>query len=1041
VIFKKKSQSIVDLLQIVIRPGAVYPFEYPNQVLMRKLLATLFLFVAGIAVVAQERVITGTVTSGEDGSELPGVNVVVQGTTKGTSTDVNGQYSISLAPGETSLSFSFVGFQTVTEEVGSRTSINVKLAPDVNILDDIVVVGYGVQQKSDITGSTATVKGQELVQQPVLTATQAMQGKIAGVQIISSGQPGTSPQVRVRGVGTALGQTTALYVVDGVLTDDITNINTADIVDMTVLKDASAASIYGSRGANGVIIITTRKGAEGGMKINYSNNIGIRQASNLVEMANAAEYSNYSQAATGTLPPASEYDTDWYDQILRTAWQQNHNLSLSGANEKLNYFLNVGYLKDEGIVLNNDFKRLTVRYNNEYKIRENLTFGLNSSYGNNINQNAFGNIYIDAYGNIGGVYNNAYRAAPIIPAIVDGRYGNTSAYQNVGNPMLDINNNDIKVKENRLQATSFLEFKPLTWLTLRSSLGGDWRNSLNRGYFYQFLADENTFVISGGNQTRPLSSLNVAQSQNFRWVWDNTATFIRDFGEHSFTLLIGTTAEKFDFHSIAANRSDVPADPNLWYIGVGNANTSQNDGGGDAWGRNSYLARLNYSFADKYLITATLRRDGSSRLPKQNRWQNYPSLGVGWVLSRESFLETQTLFDLLKIRASYGKVGNDQIPTNVFTQTVTLNRPYPFNGSTSDATNGSRIDQIIDPNITWETTEEYDLALEFELLQSRLTGEVNYYNKKVQNALSNIPVDLTVGDYSGYITTNVASIENTGVEVLLNWRNKINDDWSYNIGGNVTFNKNQVLDLNGGQGVYGGSIGAAQGFTTFTDNGQPIGSFYVLKVLGVFNSGGEVNAYTNSDGQPIQPTAKAGDFKYQDTNGDGAISDADRIFAGSYQPVAYFGVNGGLTFRRWDLSLSIYGNVGNEVYNGKKAVRVEGKDNVEKDIVYSRWTSQNQTQSEPAANVGNLLASTYFVESGSFVRVNNITIGYTLSPALLDKLRISALRIFATSQNPFTYQKYSGFTSELPGDPLNSGIELSSYPTTRTIAAGLNVTF
>lgn len=1009
---------------------------------MKKLLAVtgLFLLIA-VRLAAQDRTITGRVTSAEDGVGLPGVNVVVQGTMKGTSTDSEGAYSIVLSEGENILIFSFVGYQTQTIQVGDRTTVDVSLQSDVAMLEDIVVIGYGVQRKRDITGSTATVEGEALAQQPVLTATQAMQGKVAGVQIISSSQPGISPQVRVRGVSTALSGTTALYVVDGVLTDDISNINTADIVDVSILKDASAAAIYGSRGANGVIIITTRKGSADGLKLNYNNNVGIRQASNLVEMANAAEYRNYVQAATGMAPPASEYDTDWYDVILRTAWQQSHNISLSGGTEKSTYFLNVGYLKDEGIVINNDFERFTIRFNNEYDLTDKITFGLLSSYGNSINENGFGNIDIDPYGNIGSVYNDAYRATPIIPSIIDGRYGNTSAYQNVGNPLLDVRNNSIKVRESRLQGSAFLDIKPTEWLTLRSSLGGDWRNSLNRGYFYQFNADESTFLIAGGNQARTLSSLNVKQTQSFRWVWDNTATFSRQFNEHNVTLLIGATAEKYDQHWFAANRNDVPADPDLWYIGVGDANTSQNDGRGDAWSRNSYLARLNYSYDDKYLLTATLRSDGSSRLPSKNRWQQYPSVGVGWVISREEFMQDQDIFDLLKLRASYGKVGNDQIPTDAFTQTVVLNRAYAFNGSRSDATNGAQINQIVDTDITWETTEEFDVALEFEMLEAKLTGEVNYYNKKVENALINIPIPRTVGDINGVILTNAASIENEGLEVLLNWREKINDDWSYNIGGNVTFNENNVVALNGGQAILGGSIGAAQGFTTITDNGHPIGSFYVLKVLGVFNTGAEINTYTNDEGRIIQPDARPGDFKYLDKNNDGEISDEDRVFAGSYQPVAYYGINGGLNFRQWDLSFSIYGNAGNEVYNGKKAVRVEGRDNVERDVVYNRWTNANRNQSEPSANVGNLLASTYFVESGSFVRLNNLTIGYTFNPSFLQRLRIASLRVFATSQNLFTYQKYSGFTAELPGDPINSGIELSTYPTTRTIAAGLNIGF
>lgn len=1001
----------------------------------------MFLVLTATELLAQTRIVTGQVIGTDDKQPIPGVNIIIQGTNRGAATDFNGKYTIEVEAGDNTLVFTFVGYKAQTVTIGDRLVVNVNLEPEATALDEVVVVGYGIQKKSDITGATANLKGDVLLQQPVLTATQAMQGKVAGVQIISSGQPGSSPQVRVRGVSTALGGTTVLYVVDGVLTDDISNINTADIVDMNVLKDASASAIFGSRGANGVIIITTRKGASGALKVSYNNNIGIRQAANLVKMANNAEYSNYVQAATGAIPPASEFSTDWYDVILRTAWQQTHNISLSGGGEKNTFLFNVGYLVDEGIVIDNDFKRLTLRFNNDYKLSDKVKFGLQSSYGNSINQNGFGNINIDAFGNIGAVYNNAYRAAPIIPSIIEGKYGNTSAYQNVGNPLLDVKNNSIKVIENRLQGSAFLDVNPLPWLTLRSSIGTDWRNSLNRGYYYQFDADESTFIVAGGNQYRAQSNLSVQQSQAFRWVWDNTFTITKNFGDHDFVFLGGTTAEKFNLHWFGASRLEVPADPDLWYIGVGDANTSQNNGGGDAWARNSYLARLNYSYKEKYLLTATIRTDGSSRLPAQNRWQQYPSFGLAWIMSREGFMQGQEFLDLLKVRTSYGKVGNDQIPTNAFVQTVALNRAYSFNGSVTPATNGAQINQIIDPNITWETTEEYNVALEFGLLQSRLSGEVNYYNKKVKNALINVPIPRTVGDIDGVILTNVASIQNSGVEVLLNWNQRVSPVFAYTISGNATFNKNRVVDLNGGQAIFGGGIGAAQGFTTYTDNGRAIGSFYVLQVTGVFNSAAEVAAYTNQQGNPIQPNAKAGDFKYLDKNNDGQIDDNDRVFAGSYQPVAYFGLNTSANYKNWDFAIAFYGNAGNKVYNGKKAVRVEGKDNVERDVVYNRWTSENRSQTEPGANVGNLLASTYFVESGFFLRINNVTVGYTFPSETLSRLRISSLRVFATSQNPITYKKYSGFTPELPGDPISSGIELSAYPTTRTIAAGLSVGF
>jgi TonB-dependent starch-binding outer membrane protein SusC len=990
---------------------------------------------------AQSRTITGTIISSEDNQPLPGVSIVVKGTSRGTVTDIDGKYSIDLAPTENSLIFSFVGYLPQTVSVDQQTVVNLTLQTDTQLLDEVVVVGYGIQKKTDITGATGRVEGAELYKQPVLTATQAMQGKVAGVQIISSGQPGTSPQVRVRGVGTILAGTTALYVVDGVLTDDISNINTSDIVDMSVLKDASASAIYGSRGANGVILISTKKGASGTFKVSYNNNIGFRQAANLVDMASAEEYRNYVQAATGTAPPVSNADTDWYKTILRNALQQNHNISISGGSDKATYFFNTGYLEDQGIVLNNKFKRFTLRLNQEYRITEDLKFSLQTSYNNNNNQNAFGNINIDAFGNIGGVYNDAYRASPTIASAIDGRYGNTSAFQNVGNPLLDISNNDINVKENRIQGTGFLEYKPTSWLTLKSSLGGDWKSSLNRGYFYQFNSDETTFLTAGGNQLRPRSNLQVKQSQAFWWVFDNTATISKQFGDHSVTLLVGTTAEKFKSQYMEGSRQDVPADPNLWYLGVGDANTSQNNGDGDAWARNSYISRLNYGFREKYLFTATLRADGSSRLPEGNRWEQFSSFGAAWILTRESFMQKQNLFDLLKIRASYGKVGNDQIPTDAYFAFVNNQKPYPFGGIQAPTAPGGQIPEVVDTGIIWEVTEEYDGAVEFAVLSSRLTGEVNYYNKHVQNALIFDNVFGTAGDESNTIIRNAAEVRNSGVESLLNWKNRVNDNFSYTVGGNATFNKNEVVALNGGARLLGGSIGASQGFLTLSDIGHPVGSFNVLQMDGIFNSTAEVQAHTNSEGIVIQETAKPGDIRYKDLNDDGQIDDKDRTFAGSYQPVAYFGINFGANYKRWDFSLDIYGNVGNKVYNGKRAVRVDGRDNIEREVVYDRWTSGGKSQKHPAANTGNQLASDYFIESGSFARINNLTIGYTFPADKIQKYRLSSMRVFVMSQNLFTYKKYSGFTAELPGDITNSGIELSSYPTTRTIAAGVNVSF
>ena len=364
-----------------------------------------------------------------------------------------------------------------------------------------------------------------------------------------------------------------------------------------------------------------------------------------------------------------------------------------------------------------------------------------------------------------------------------------------------------------------------------------------------------------------------------------------------------------------------------------------------------------------------------------------------------------------------------------------------YGAGSSGVVNGSRITQFKDPNITWEETEEFDGGLEFSFLKSKLTGEINYYNKKVANALIDLPLPGTIYDEDHQILTNAATIQNNGWEVQLTWKDRINKNMTYFIGGNTTFNKNNVSSLNGGTPILGGGIGGSQGFVTYTNVGHPIGSFYVLKVIGVFNTAADVTSYTNKAGKVIQPSAQPGDFKYLDANGDGVIDYNDNQYAGSYQPVAYYGINGGITYKNWDFSFDIYGNAGNQVYNGKRAVRVAGTDNIESALVYNRWTPSNHSQTQPGPNTGNLLASSYFIESGSFIRLNNLTIGYNLPEKLVKRIRLSTARIYAVSQNLFTNKKYSGFTSELPGGPLNSGIELSTYPTTRTFALGVNIGF
>lgn len=972
--------------------------------------------------------ITGKITN-SSGEALQSVTVKIKGSGTGTSSGNDGTYSIS-APTDATLLFSSVGYEDEEIAVNGRTIINVTLKSSVKLIDEVVVVGYGTSRRKDLTGAVVSITGAELAKQPVLTATQAVQGKVAGVQVISSGDPNALPIIRIRGTGTMLGGANPLYVVDGVINDDIRNINSADILSFDVLKDASATAIYGMRAANGVILITTKKGRPGKMLINYDVTIGVKEATRLVNMAGANQYAGYVNEASvyygsgdsiikqSTLQNGG--NTDWYNEILKTGFFQNHNLSLSGGSDKINYFFSAGYLADEGIIRTNKFERFTLRNNNEYKITNKFKISTLVSYSysklRNVDLNAF---------------NIAYRAAPYVVALQNGKYGNTSLSNNVGNPILDQDKNDLSGKGDRFQGNIAGDYKPIKWLTLRSSFGIDKNNFRSINYAYRYANDgpNNVFLTSGSNQVRNISSLSIGESQGNRWVWDNTATLTKKFGNHNFNLLIGTTAEQIKLNGLGGTRLDVPEDKNQWYLNAGATTGATNFNDGDKSTRNSYLSRLNYNYKDKYFLTATARYDGTSRLPKENRWGFFPSVGASWVISSEQFMNNQKIVDNLKLRASYGKVGNDGIPSNAFIALATPNLPYLFNGA--EVLN-FRLEQLSDPNIKWEVTSEVNFGLEFSLLRNRLSGTVDMYNRKTEDALVRVKTPTILGD-DEYIT-NAATFTNKGIELGLEWKETINKNWKFNVGINAAFNKNRIENLNGGQAIPDGSVGG-QGTTTLSSNGQPIGSFYLWEVEGIFQNAAEVAGSS-------QLGAKPGDLKYRDINGDKKIDAQDRVYQGSYQPKVTFGTNASVMYKNLDLSVGGYGTAGGKIYNGKKAARSDFRDNIETSVALNRWTPNNTNTGVPRANLNELPASTYFLEKGDFFRINNLTVGYTLPIKVLTTLKMQSLRVYATVQNLATFTNYSGFTPEISnGNTLAGGIESSIYPTTRTFAFGINVGF
>jgi TonB-dependent starch-binding outer membrane protein SusC len=983
----------------------------------------------------QDIPVSGKVT-GPNGDPLPGVSITLIGSTRGTSTDSAGNFTL-MAPENGTLRITYVGYLTQEVKVSGQP-LNIQLKPSDSQLDQVVVVGYGTQKKVDVTGSVGHVNGEELTKQPVMTATEAIQGKVAGVNVVSSGQPGSLPQVIIRGAGSILAGANPLYIVDGIWTDDITNINTADIVSMDVLKDASACSIYGVRGANGVILITTRQGT-GRTKFNYSGNFGVTQAAYVVPMANAAQYINYEQLTTYLPVTNTGYNTNWYNQVLRDAFYQNHNVSISGAGKENKFALSAGYLENNGIIIFNNYSRYTVRLNDEFTPAPFLKIGTTASYAGQTSQNVPTSTITE----------DAYRASPLVPVMVDGKFGNTSQYQNVGNPVLDAQNTNDLSHNNRVQGNAYIEVKPIRALALRSTFGDEVNFYDDRAYTYQHNNDTTFFTTNGGTQGAAQSTLSVSNTKYYHWVWSNTITYDNNFGASKLLVMAGQEAQKYYSNGTTEYTYDVPPIPSEWYLQDGNRDYQfANSVTPVEYTTESYFGRLFYSYDNRFLFTGNFRADGGSVFAPQNRWGYFPGVSAGWVISKENFMMAQNFVQYLKLKASWGELGNNNIPADGSVQTtLSSGLPYFFNsgntGGTQGATSGTIVPQVKQLNLKWEVTKEEDIGMEYSVLKGRLSGELDVYDKRVSNLLIYYQVPGTFGSQAnpqssiaeGDVLTNAATIDNKGLEFSARWHDNITSKLSYFIGGTASFNRNRVVSLNGGLPYYDGNVNGY--FTTETKPGYPIGAFFMRKVIGVFQNQAQITNYVDKNGNQLQPGSTPGQFIYQ-YNSNGTL---DTAFAGAYLPKAYFGLSGGVTYGYFDFAIDLYSNVGNQVYNGKLQARVVQTDNIEQSVVTSYWTAQNGSNTQPAPNAGNLPASTYFVASGTFVRINNVLLGYTVPAKALSRQKVfTSCRIFLNAQNPLTWKKYSGFSSELPGtSPTNAGIELGTYPTTRTFAVGINL--
>ena len=1016
-----------------------------------KILANNLIVVLSGAPGIQDIKVTGKVT-GASGESIVGASVTVKGTSNGTTTDYSGGFTLTV-PDNGTLVISSIGFKTQEVPVSSQSVIEVKLVPSTKVMDEVVVVGYGVQRKIDVTGAVATVKGDEISKQASVNPISALQGKVAGVQITNSGSPGSAPQILIRGLGTYFGSTGPLYVVDGIWCSDVSFLNPADIETLSVLKDASSEAIYGINGANGVIVITTKKGNKSGRTmVTYNGSVGYQKVTNLVKMANAQEYATMfnelgraSVANGGSFVPldSSQFGTgtNWFDQTLRNALVTNHQVDVSGGTDKTTYNFSLGYLYQDGILKTNDYQRYTAHLQNDFQISKNIKMGYS----------AIGT-YSTSDDPPGGIWHEIYSAPPVVPVkFAEGNYGDPGYYglgQAVSNPQVSLDFNHSQSRNYSLTGGAYLDIKFLKHFTFHSNIGGEYIDNASKVYTPVYKATS--------TQANSVSNLSIIDYDTRKWIIENTLTYSNHFGDHSVTALVGQHADYDYYDEIHSSATGVPnASSGNWYLGLGTGGTGTTyDVDPNTYNPaypllstvSSYFGRIQYSYKDRYSINATMRADGSSKFVNPNRWGYFPSIGAAWVVSEEGFMKGQSVFNTLKLRGSWGKVGNVGIPDYVSALTSVSGGAYSvIYGNTGTISSGVSVASIAPPPLVWEKGAGTDFGLEAVVLNNRLTVEADYYNKVTENFIFQVNIPGSVGAANSYIITNVGDIRNNGVELALTWKDNISKDFSYSLSGNVTINNNKVTSNSAGsQKIYNGGEGATNGnFTTVTTIGEPVGEFYGYKVIGVFQSTADVAAYVDGKGNLYQPGAQPGDFKYASTTGTGPISGNDRVYLGNPNPKYTYGFNTNWAYKSFDLSVDFQGVADVSVYNANKNLRY-GAENWTQKFYDNRWHGAGTSNSYPSVNLGsswNAYPNSWYVESGSYFRIRNLQLGYTIPAATLNRAWIQKLRVYGDLQNPFNFFKYTGFSPEVGGSPGNMGIDNSIYPLYATYRLGVTLTF
>ena len=998
---------------------------------LKSLFLLVCLVLSGTTVFAQEKTVTGVVTDSFN-EPLIGASIVVQGTTNGVITDLDGKYSIKVTPGAT-LQFSYVGMEKQSVKVGNQSVINVQLKDDSQMLAETVVIGYGSAKKRDLTGSITNIKGDEIANKPVANPLSALQGKVAGVQVINSGRAGEDPEIRVRGTNSINGYK-PLYVVDGLFNDNINFLNPQDIESMEILKDPSSLAIFGVRGANGVIIITTKKAKVGQTRVNINGSFGFKSVPNQIEMVDAAGFKElYNEQLRNEGNPEFDFtgwngNTNWQDEIFQTGFITNNNVSITGASEKHSFYLGAGYAYEQGNIKNEKYSKITLSVSNEYKLTDNFRVGFQF--------NGARILPADTK-----TVTTAVRATPVATVFNDqyGLYTTLPEFQKaqMNNPMVDVDlkANTTRAENYRGSGNVYAEWDFLKHFQFKAMFSMDYASNNSRKFtpviqVYDASA-EGSIVTLGDGKT----GVSQAKQTEMKTQSDYLLTYTNTWGDHSLTATAGFTTYYNKLENLGAARAQgvglvIPDNPDKWYVSIGDAGTSTNES--TQWERAtvSMLGRILYNYKGRYLFNGSFRRDGSSAFSYTgNQWQNFYSVGAGWLISEEEFMKDITWLDMLKLKGSWGTLGNQNLDKAYPAEPLLSNAYSAVFGTPSAVYPGYQLSYLPNATLRWEKVEAWEVGAEANFFRNRLHLEGVYYKKTTKDLLAEVPgISGTVPGIG-----NLGSIENKGIELAINWRDQIGD-WNYSIGGNLTTIKNKVLNLV----QEGYSIISGDKSQSYTMAGFPIGYFYGYKVEGVYQNQADID---NSPKNTLA-TVTPGDLKFVDVDGNGEITPADRTMIGDPTPDVTYGINFSVGYKNWELGVDMMGQAGNEIYRTWDNYNWSQFNFMKQRL--NRWHGEGTSNSQPLLNMKhtiNNLNSEYYIEDGSFFRIRNVQLAYNFDKTLLSRIGVQALKLYANIQNLKTWKHNTGYTPELGGTAIAFGVDNGSYPMPVVYTFGFNLTF